>query len=401
MVYDYIIKNGKMIDFETKETYVGDLYIKDGIIVAPVSDEEAHAKRLVNAAGKYVVPGLIDEHAHWNYEASNLGADADMVCPGACVTTSVDAGSSGAANFEQFYRQNIMRYTTDVRAYLHVSSFGVKAACAHEEEHDPADIQEEEIIRLFDKYPEVLRGIKVRYSIHTMGTYGFEPIKKAVELADKINGRGHHCHVAVHCAELPENMDFEGLLNCLRPGDIYTHLYQNLGPTIFDKTGKVRECIKEARKRGVVFSTGNGAMHWNYPNYESAFKDGFYPDIISSDVVRYNKFLRPGFSLTYPMCTTMIAGMNEIDILKAVTYTPAEKLGLLNEIGTLKEGTRADVAIMDIIDAEVPFRDRFGNERISERIFVPLMTIKSGEAVFRQVFFGGGYDFDVTLENYV
>lgn len=400
MYYDYVIKNGNLVDFEKNEIFISDVFIKNGKIVEPYYGEDIHASKEVDATGKFVVPGLIDEHAHWDYSSEYIGANADMLCPSACVTTTCDAGSTGCNNFERFYREDIMSYTTNVKAYLHVSDFGVKANCKHEEEQDPYDINEEKMIVLFKKYPNTLRGIKVRYSTHTMGAYGFEPVRKAVKIADKINEMGLHCHVAVHMAELPVNTDFEEFFDILRPGDIYTHLYQNLGPTIVCN-GKVRECFKKAREKGILFSTGNGSMHWCFDNYEKCFSEGFYPDIISSDIVKYNKFLVPSFNLIYHLNAAMAMGMDPIHVLKAVTYNPAKALGILDEVGTLNIGSKADVAILDLAKTKTKLSDRFGREIETEKIFIPLMTINNGETVFRQVFFINGFGFDKTLKNYV
>lgn len=400
MTYDYLIKNGTVVDFVNQTTRVQDIYVKDGKIADATGDEDIEVTKLVDAAGKFVVPGLVDEHFHCDFGSGFIGANADMVCPSTGVTTTCDAGSTGCNNFERFYRDDIIRYMTDVRAYLHVSSFGVKANCKHEEDHDPADIQKDKIIALFKKYPNELRGLKVRYSIHTMGEYGFEPLKKAVEIADELNDMGYHCHVAVHMAELPVDMDFDEFFSIMRPGDVYTHLYQNLGPAIIDN-GKVRDSFKKAREKGVLFSTGNGGMHWCFDNYEQCYKEGFYPDIISSDIVKYNQFLVPSFNLCYHMNTNLAMGMTPVQVLKAVTYNPAKALGLLEEVGTLEVGTKADIAILDLVDKEMDLPDRFGRTVKTKQIFVPLMTIKEGVCVFRQVFFVNGYGWPKLLKNYV
>ena len=62
-----------------------DHIIKDGVFVEPDADME----------GKYVLPGLIDEHVHLNVSNSNIGANADLLCIPMGVTTAVDAGTSG------------------------------------------------------------------------------------------------------------------------------------------------------------------------------------------------------------------------------------------------------------------------------------------------------------------
>ena len=400
MKYDYIIKNGTMVDFDRMETFQGDLYIKEGRLVVPETGEETSYEGIVDATGKYVVPGLVDEHAHWNYGIGHLGVNADMVCPNAGVTTAVDAGSCGVENFDSFYLNDIYRYTTEVLAYCHISDYGVVATSCREEDQNPAGINEVAIRKLFEKHPDTLRGLKVRLSHRTL-QYGMEPLKKAIELAEKIQIDGHHCHVAVHVAELPADFRLEEVLDILRPGDVYTHLYQNLGTTIFDKSGNVKQSFWKAREKGILFSSGNGGKHWSISNLKQAYQDGFYPDIISSDIVDYNVYTRPGFHLLYAMATSLMAGMPPLQVLKSVTENPAKALGIYGDVGSLAPGSRADVAIFELQKRKVRFIDRFEGEETAEELFVPLMTFRNGKVVFRQIFFDGGRDFSQNLKNYV
>lgn len=399
MKYDLIIKNGTVFDFECRGSSVKDLYIQDGYIVEPDLKQETSADRVVDADGMLVVPGLIDEHAHWAYEIGSLGLNADMICPCSGVTTTVDAGSTGVENFEAFYRSNILRCQTDTKVYLHISGNGVTVTATHEEDQDPGAIDGEKIFRLFDRYPDCLRGLKVRLSQHTM-QYGLEPLKAAVRLADDLNAAGHFCTVAVHVANIPKTVKIEEILELLRPGDIYTHPYQNLGPTIFNKDGTVIEAVKKARKRGVLFSSGTGSIHWCLDHMEKAYRDGFFPDFISSDIVDYNVYTRPGFNILYPMCVSLLCGMSVIDIFRAVTVNPARHLGL-GKVGELKPGYKADIAIFEVQTRRVKFVDRFGGSADAAQVFVPMMTLKNGKAVFRQIYFDGGYDYSKVEKNFV
>ncbi|MFT8872961.1 MAG: allantoinase AllB [Sporolactobacillus sp.] len=63
MNWDTIIKNGTLIT--SAETCRADIYVKNGKIAA-ISDQPlaGAADRMVNAEGKYVLPGLIDVHVH-------------------------------------------------------------------------------------------------------------------------------------------------------------------------------------------------------------------------------------------------------------------------------------------------------------------------------------------------
>lgn len=386
MKYDHIIKNGTVIDFETMQTSVKDIYIKDGLFAEPSKDAEADL--VTDAAGKYVLPGLIDEHVHLNVYNSNIGANADLLCIPMGVTTAVDAGTCGWTNFEGFYNFNIVRYVPNVLAYLHVSPYGVHSGCIHEENHDPDDFNEKEIIKRAVRYPDTIVGLKVRMCKATLGDYGIAPLKRTVEIAEKIGQqRGKQCVVDVHYDDLPDNVTLKGIIDCLRPGDIISHVMQTHGETVFGENGAVKDLVKEARRRGIWMDDCHGRVHWSFENLKKAYADGFYPDIISSDVVRISAFIKPGSSLVHAMCMNSAAGMDELQIFKAVTYTPARALGILDRAGTLDSGRPADVCIMDVQDTKEVYKDWWGGSLKGNKVFIPLMTVKDGTVVYRQTFY--------------
>src|SRR5690606_15828844 len=63
--YDIVIKGGSVIDPKNNINSVMDVAIHDGKIAAVSRNIDAgQARQVVNAKGMYVVPGLIDIHAH-------------------------------------------------------------------------------------------------------------------------------------------------------------------------------------------------------------------------------------------------------------------------------------------------------------------------------------------------
>lgn len=384
---DFIIKNGTVFDSAAGTFYKKDIYVNDGMLVSEQLEEPYIGKTVIDAKGKYVLPGLIDEHAHLHLHGSMIGANADTVCIPNGVTTAVDGGTTGASGFELFYNSNIIRYEADVMSYLNVSTFGNKSLCKHEEDHDPADFREDLIIKLFKKYPETLRGLKVRMCKATLGNYGITPLLKAISISEKLQKMGYHCPVVVHYDDLPENVSVKELFNTLRPGDIAAHIYQTKGETIFDSNSRVLSCIKEAQQRGVIMDDCHGRVHWSFEHLTNAFAEGFYPDIVSSDLVRISEYVRPGFSLGHAMCVLSAAGLSTEKIIKAVTYNPAAALGILNKAGTLEVGTVADIAIMDIVDTNIEFADNYGGKMKGNKMFIPLLTMREGRVAYRQIFF--------------
>lgn len=64
-MFDLIIKNGQVVSSE--RVYNADVCVKDGKIAAIVSpDTDVIASKVIDAKGKYVLPGAIDTHAHLN-----------------------------------------------------------------------------------------------------------------------------------------------------------------------------------------------------------------------------------------------------------------------------------------------------------------------------------------------
>lgn len=383
---DMIIRNGQVFDSVNAKFEKKDIGIHQGVFVA--LDEDTQSNNEVDAEGNYVVPGIIDEHAHLNLYGTIIGANADTVCIPNGITTACDGGTCGASNFEQFYMSNIVRYESTVYSYLNVSTFGNKSLCKHEEDHDPADFREDLIDRLFEKYPQVLRGLKVRMCKGTLGDHGMSPLHAGIEMSERLKAKGYHCPVAIHYDDLPENVTVKELFGTMRKDDVIAHVFQTKAETIFDENGKIKDCVWDAKKRGVYMDDCHGRVHWSYPNLQNAFSQGFYPDIISSDLVRVSEYTCPGFSLLYAMSVNSAAGMPTEKILQSVTYTPAKALGIENKAGVIREGAPADVAILDIRDVkDKTFTDNYGNSISGNKLFVPLMTVKGGRTAYRQIFF--------------
>lgn len=383
---DMIIRNGQVFDSVNAKFEKKDIGIYQGVFVA--LDEDTQSNNEVDAEGNYVVPGIIDEHAHLNLYGTIIGANADTVCIPNGITTACDGGTCGASNFEQFYMSNIIRYESTVYSYLNVSTFGNKSLCKHEEDHDPADFREDLIDSLFEKYPQVLRGLKVRMCKETLGDHGISPLHAGIEMSEHLKAKGYHCPVAIHYDDLPENVTVKELFGTMRKDDVIAHVFQTKAETIFDENGKIKDCVWDAKKRGVYMDDCHGRVHWSYPNLQNAFSQSFYPDIISSDLVRVSEYTRPGFSLLYAMSVNSAAGMPTEKILQSVTYTPAKALGIEEKAGVIREGAPADVAILDIRDVkDKTFTDNYGNSISGNKLFVPLMTVKGGRTAYRQIFF--------------
>jgi dihydroorotase len=85
-VFDLAITGGRVIDPETRTDKIADVLIRDGIIqkVDKVKGR-IRAKRIIDAKGKMVVPGLIDLHAHLREPGRE---DEETIYTGSCAAVA-------------------------------------------------------------------------------------------------------------------------------------------------------------------------------------------------------------------------------------------------------------------------------------------------------------------------
>ena len=69
MTYDLLIKNGRIVDGSGGPAYRGDVGIKDGMIVE-IGKLSGPAARTVDADGRVVAPGFIDNHCHYDAQVT-------------------------------------------------------------------------------------------------------------------------------------------------------------------------------------------------------------------------------------------------------------------------------------------------------------------------------------------
>lgn len=372
---DYLIRGGRVLDPYRGLDAVCDIAVKDGIIV---SSEDADAAEEVNAEGCIVTPGLIDFHCHVCSAISDLPAAPEILCFPTGVTTAVDAGSSGTANYEAF---RFLTFNSRVRilAYLNVCPAGL-ATKAYHENLDPACFQKNTILRYLKKYKDQLLGLKLRSSKELVGEYGLEPLRTMISIAEEA-----HCPVVVHTTNPP--VPPEELAGLLRAGDVYAHVYQGKGDTVV-RNGHVIEEMREHQKRGVIFDAANGVNHFSLSVAQTCMAEGFLPDIISTDLTTKSAY-KPGmvFSLPFILSKYIALGMPLLEIIRRVTTNPARVIGQEQELGSLCEGTCADITISREVLHHTDFRDFAGNSINGDRLLRTELTMREGEVVYRQIEF--------------
>lgn len=376
MKQNILIKNGHVIDPYNAVDSIRDLYISEGKIVS--KSAIANVDVIIDASQKYVFPGLIDYHAHVFPKSTEIGIDADTSMLNQGVTSVVDPGSAGISNVQTFIENVIERSAMDIQAYINLCPSGLVTMKFHEN-FDPKFWDEKKLSYFLHKYSCYLLGLKIRMSKAIFGSLGIEVFEKAIALAEQL-----HTRLCVHTTD-PVGDSMEKVAAALRPGDILAHCYHGTGSTVIGKDGHVFPKVKEAQARGVIMDAANGGNHWSFSTAEAAMADGFYPDVISTDLTCKTLYKDPVFSLPYIMSKYLLLGMPLYDIVKAVTMTPASLMK--NKTGSLTKGEKADVAIFALENKPVIFTDTQKQQRVGKQVLVPELTICKGEIVYRSILF--------------
>lgn len=385
-MFDLAIINGEIIDPATGISEKKDIFINNEHFIEEPIKGKQDAEKIIDAKGCYVCPGFIDGHTHVYWGGSGeLSTKADISCLPNGVTTAIDAGSTSIANFESFYKNDIINSETNIKALLHPCITGIQLPPAEEDEN-PDNFDAGKILRMFMKYPNVLKGLKIRMSKGTIRDYGIKPIVATREIANQINDVGLHCVMGVHFSELAKGVSMSEFLDELRSGDIVYHFYHPSGESIFNSDGTIMDCVIKAREKGVLFDSARGRINFSIHNLIKASNHGFYPDIISTDLGRRTLYRKPNFSILHSMSMLLNVGMKIEDIIAAVTCNPACAYGIQDEVGSIELGRVADIAIIKIVDMEKNYSDTFGEKFVGNKLIVPMATIKSGRTVFQQIY---------------
>ena len=368
--YDLLIKGGHVIDPANRIDSVRDVAVSGNRIARVAAAIPAsQGRKVIDAAGLYVTPGLIDLHAHvYGYDGSLFPDDTALI---AGTTTVVDAGGSGWRTFDDFRKTVIARSSTRVLVFLNIVGHGMHS----EYESDPADMAPEPTAKKIGENRDVIVGIKTAH----FGGVGWAAIRSAVQA-----GRLANVPVMVDDRIFTNSgrTSREKLLDQLRPGDMHTHTFNDRQLEVIDRfTGKVQPYIWEARKRGLLFDLGHGAGSFLWPVASQAMAQGFLPDTISTDLHATSILIGQS---DMPNCISkmMLLGMSLPDAILRSTVNPAKSIHRYPELGTLNEGAAADIAVFALPTGVFAFKDSWHVKRLGTKRLECVLTVRDGKLVF-------------------
>ena len=368
--YELLLKGAQVIDPSQSFNAIADVALAGGRIAAIAPDIDARdADRTIPVTGQLITPGLVDLHTHGFAGISHWGVNLDQYCIARGVTTAVDAGTSGSDSFEGFRRLVIEQSRTRVLAFLNISRVGLIGQPG--ELVDTRMIDVPSALRVAKEHADVIVGIKVRCSENYSGPNDVAAVRAARSVGDQIGKP-----IMIHVGSPHTPMD--QILELARSGDIVTHAFRRGGTGgVIGSDGRVSDYIRRAASRGILFDVGHGSGSFSFAATEAALKEHFLPTSISSDIHAYSA-LGPVFDLATTMTKLLLLGLPLEKVIELTTVTPARAIGKPQEMGSLKPGSVADVAVFDLVQGTFSLVDSQGDTRKATQKLVPVLALRQG-----------------------
>ena len=284
-----------------------------------------------------------------------------------CVTTMVDAGSTGWKEFPEFKRRVVNTSKTRVLAFLNIVGTGMGTG----NDGNVSEMDPDAAARMALDNPGLIVGFK---SAHYTGP-GWASVDNAVKA-----GNLAHVPVMVDFGLITPQRNLKVLFaEKLRPGDIYTHCFSVIEKR-FSRTVQLNPAMEEGRKKGIYFDIGFGAASFYWYVAVPAYKAGFYPDSISSDL--HMKSMNAGMKdMTNIMSELMVLGSTLQDVVRMSTWDPAREIKH-PELGNLDVGAEADIAVLRLQNGHFGEIDSVNARRPGTSRLVTELTLRKGEVVW-------------------
>lgn len=370
--YDLVLKGGRVIDERNGVDDTMDVAISGGRIAAVAPRIEAGYARVRDVSGTVVAPGLIDIHTHVYHKATSLSVDPGFIARRSACTTLIDAGSAGAGNYDGFRDYVIIRSPYRIFAFLNISFpgiFGFDKDVSIGEATARAMLPVHRCVEKIEANRDRIIGVKVRIGGVVTGDLGLGALELALEAAETVD-----LPLMTHIGTPPPS--YSDVVDMLRPGDILTHCFRPDPNSAIGEDGKVLDAVWQARERGVLFDIAHGMGAFGYDTAEAALRDGFKPDLISSDV-HVIAVEGPGYDMLHTMSKLLNCGLTLAEVIGMSTSRPALAIRR-PELGHLGVGAAADITVLRQFDSNYVFSDVVGTQRQGSTVLQPVAVYLDG-----------------------
>lgn len=397
---DLLLRGGRVIDPAAGRDGIADVAIRNGIVVAVEPSIPATvAAEVIDAAGKLVVPGLIDTHGHvYQYVTGRFGLNPDLVGVRSGATTVVDQGGPSCMTIPGFRKFIVEPAQTRVLCFISAYVAGGLEGHLYPDLYGPGGVDVKATVRAARANADIVKGVKGHAEIGGASRWGLEVIKLAKQIS-----REAGLPLYIHLGQLwptkdGHDIDSDELVEAMVPlmdeGDVLAHPFtRHPGGFISEKTGEVHKIVWAALERGVTLDIGHGS-HFSFAMARKVLAAGIKPHTLGADMHGYN-VRAPGdsddqaraenpflgvapFCLTHAMTELLALGMTLPEIVATATSNAAALLRMEDKIGSLKPGMAADVSVLELKKGRFTLSDNSGEKVIASELITPVMALRAG-----------------------
>ena len=365
--YDVIVQGGRVIDPSLRVNAIRDVAIVGGRIAAVEANIAADAAEVMDAAGKAVIPGLLDIHTH--YAGDRRGPSVGLADG---VTGWVDAGSEGADQIDEM----VATAKSAPQAAGVLINIGRAGILRDGDTMDLSLADVDAAIEAIRRNRDFVVGVKARLT-RGVAIDDVEVLRRAQDVATTFN-LPLMIHMGQTASPLPR------LLGQLKRGDIVTHMLSPSPNGIIDDDDRILPEVLAARRRGVWFDVANGRTgHLRWDTFDRVIQAGFWPDTISTDGNSTSRTAESVIDLPNVMSKFLNFGMTLEQVVARATVNASRIFPLFHDRGTLNVGAPADVAVLELREGTFEFVDNYGNTRTGRQRLFPSETVLGGKRVPR------------------
>ena len=258
---------------------------------------------------------------------------------------------------------------------LHLARTGLATFPGTPEIRDSTDIDFQGTVAVLERHRSKILGIKVRAVGAAVRTMGVDLIKLA-QSAGAEGGTGIMVHIGDPVFRVEPTLTRQ-LLPLLQPGDIVSHLFTGAPGKVLDSQNRVLPELLEARDKGVIFDIGHGRFNMDFEVAKRLLDQNVEPFNISTDITLQG---RNGIvkCMTHTMNEFLALGYSLTEVIRMSTYNPANIIGQQEELGTLAEGTTADLTILESVTGDWSFVDSQGQKIRGTIALRPVLCFRDG-----------------------
>jgi dihydroorotase len=360
----------------------------------------------IDCAGRLVLPGLIDTHAHvYEHVTGSFGLNADLCGVQSGVTTLVDQGGPSCMTLPGFRHFVAGPAMTRVVAFLSAYLVGGLEGHYYPSLYRPDCLDIDATVRAAEANRDLVKGIKAHAELGGFARWGVEVIKSAAEI-----GRRARLPVYIHFGQLwplphqdgktvdPDSI-LAQVLDLMKPDDILAHPFSRHPGGFVGKTGGLHPLVREAVARGLKIDVGHGS-HFSFNVARTVLDAGILPDTLGADMHGHNTRAalpdaepdgsksdthlfagKTRFSLVSAMTSMLALGVSLEQVVPMVTINAARMLGMQDQAGHLRVGGTADISVLSDERGRWILRDNEGTKVQANRLLEPLFCLRAGQMV--------------------